>query len=208
MCCEERFKNPAAKRFGNATTIVAHRDPEVVIGPSLDSEIAAGGHGVEGVGCEVDEHLLDLDGVGRKEEAGVDLDADIHVAGLDAAEQLVSFEDGGREVQRFAGSRLARGHVASEVEQTLGEIGAMAGRYLGEPEGIESVFFRGRKAVDGDLQVAEDQSELVIEIVSDSAGEGAGQLEALDVLKLRGRGHGSLVLGSKKGAEKILVTAC
>jgi hypothetical protein len=42
----------------------------------------------------------------------------------------------------------------------------------------------GRQVVQGEFQIAQDKSELVIQIVRDSAGESAGQLKALHVLKL------------------------
>ncbi len=173
-------------------------------------DAAAVGHGVAGVGHQVQQHLLDLrrvraDRLRRRGELEVELDAFLD----EAAQDLCEASHRVVEVVEPRRHDLA----PAERQQLLGQRG---GAHRGAADGVERLrHLAPRRLLHGrDLALAQDDGEQVVEVVGDAPGEIADRLHLLrlpdllfepllrgDVERDPGRAHGHPALVAHGAAD-------
>ena len=146
----------------------------------LDGQPAAVRHGVARVDGEVQEHLLDLTGIGRhgsevrrghRDELDRLAEEPIEHR-VQAADDAVDVEHGGREHLLSAeGQELAR-----ERRRLVGG--------LADPLGIDAERVLGGQPPQDEVAVAADDHEQVVEVVSDAARELADGVHLLGLAEL------------------------
>ena len=193
---EERFEDVRAHVGRHAGAGVAHLERHVVARRHRkvsrrerrvrvevagdDAEFAAVGHGIAGVGGEIDQDLLELRRVRDDQpQPGVQRRLDPNVFADGAFEQAAQILDDGVDVDRGGPQHLA----AAEGEQLAGQGGgALAGFF----DLLEVRVDRLVRAdlVEQHLAVAGDRRQDVIEVVGDSARETADRLHLLGLAEL------------------------
>ena len=181
----EGFEHACEGGFVHAGAGVAHDEGDVAAGGDFvraggarlsevgvgggEGEFSAFGHGLAGVDGEVDDDLLDLDGIGvdgAQFIGGAEVEADILAEETGQDPDHVFEEEVEVEV---SGLKYA---AAAEGEQLRGEGG---GAFCGLADfgevGICGVV--GADAAQGDFAVAGDGGEEVVEVVGNTAGESA-----------------------------------
>ena len=142
-----------------------------------DLELAAGGHGLDGVADEVGEHPAHLHRVGAHAELAGRAGERERAAGAgERAERAPLAADEGREVQHPGADRLA----GREPEQAGRELAAAARGLLD----VGDVRRRVVRRLAGEPGVAEQDRQQVVDLVGDAAREPAEALHLLRVPQL------------------------
>ena len=140
-------------------------------------EPAAVGHRVAGVDGEVDQHLLDLAGVGLdRPQVGRDASLQLDVLAERAAQQLLELGDDVVEVEHL---RL-HDFAAAEDQQLAGQRGRALARRGGSPRrpprpSASSPADARRRRTRRSCRMTREE---VVEVVGDAAGELAEALQA------------------------------
>jgi hypothetical protein len=146
----------------------------------LDGELAALGHGVAGVDRQVEQHLLDVAGVGLdRPQLRVGHGDQLDVLADDAAEHPVHVRHHGPQVEDL---RLHDG-LAAEGQELAGQgRGPVPGG--GHLPDQLAAGVTGREAAQQQFAVAVDDGEEVVEVVGDAAGQPADRLHLLRLAEL------------------------
>ena len=155
----------------------------------LDRQLASLRHRVARVDDEVHEHLLDLTWVGLhapepRFEDGDDLD----VLADQAAQHLVHFAE---DVVQLKNSGLEK-LLPAEREQLAGQRAGSVGRLGDLLDVLANAGVSFSETVEGELAVAADRGQQVVEVVSHAAGELADGLHLLCLAQAGSRGAGEL----------------
>jgi len=193
---EEGFKDAGFDFGGHAGTVIGDGKHGVVAGlegrmrervlfigddiVGFNDEFSAAGHGVGGVDGEIEKDLFDLTGVGedaaeRIAAAHVEFD----VFAKKSLEEAAGFHDEVVEIEDAGLKQLP----AAESKQLAGERGGAVGDFADllaiGPGGIG-----GLDLIEGEVAVALDDGEEIVEIVRDAAGETAEGVHFLRLAKL------------------------
>ncbi len=184
---EEGLEDSGDELVGDAGAAVDHLNQNFGVGgiaEAFDGERAAAAeHGLAGVDQEIEEDLLELNGIAENLEIGLDLDAEgdaifSGVAGHDQEGFIDEFLDGD-----FAEDGLAAGQAEHGLADFSGLVSALEGFAEGLSDQVHvGIFGLGR--LEGELRVADDGGEEVVELVSDDGGDGADGGEALGFVQL------------------------
>ncbi len=190
-------KKGSKARLATSAAMVRDRDEDILAGDEiglprgiilveegvlhLDREPPARRHGVAPVHRQVEDRIFELAGIdlgrpGAAREHGFDLDALAERAFEQlghAADELVDVDDSGLE-------RLAAG----EGEQPPRERGGADGAFIGAFEIARNIAVSLADALPGKAEIADDDGEHIIEIMSDAAGELAHHLQPLELADL------------------------
>ena len=129
-------------------------------------------HRVAGVDREVDDHLLELAGIGaHRAEAAAVLDLELDPLAEQPVEQMRDLGDDVGELEHLRAQRL----LARESEQLPGQVGG-AVRVGADLLDVVIVAVAGRVAHQHQVAGAEDRGQDIVEIVGDAAGELADRL--------------------------------
>ena len=145
-----------------------------------DVELAALGHGVAGIGHEVEEARFELAGVdGHRRGAGLEIEVDLHVLAERAGHDLGHALDEAVDVDRRRPQRLA----AREGEKPASQLGAAQGG--GQRLGRQLVVRRPLlELLAQQVEVADDDAQEVVEVVGEAAGQVADGFHLLRLLEL------------------------
>ena len=142
---------------------------------------AAVRHRVACVDGEIDDHLLDLAGVGADgAEPGAGADVELDVLAEQALQRAADLGDDRVQVERPRLEHLP----AAEGEQLLRQLGGAVGSPLDLAE-VAAKLDVAVRALEQQRGVAGDPGQQVVEVVGDAAGEPAEALELLRVQQLR-----------------------
>ena len=182
---EEGLEDFGHELFGDAGAAVDDLDFDLVFDQRrLDGEGAAfAEHGLAGVDEEIEEDLLDLYAVGVDVEIGLNLDAEGDAVFLRVAGQ----NDEGLFDDPLDGDGVKRGLPAREAEHGGANFPGLLGadESLGEgfaDEGHIGLVALG--ALKGELGIADDGGEEVVELVGDDGGDGADGRQSLRLHEL------------------------
>ena len=193
---EERLEDARLHFAAHAAASVGHGQQHVAAGldvgrqvvgvrvqddvAGLDGELAAARHGVAGVDRQIDEHLVDLAGVGldaREVRPRHDGQFDVLVEQL--AEHQLRVADLRIEVEHLGHADVA----AAEGEQLRGEADGAVGSLVDLLGGAEQRVARPQ-ARRQQLGEALDDRQQVVEVVGDAAGQPADGFHLLGVAQL------------------------
>ena len=162
----------------------------------FDGELAVALHGVARIDREIEQGVLDLDGIDK----GVPQAAGNHGLDFDAlaerpAQHVVDAADQAAEIDHFRRERLA----AAEGQQLRGELRTARD---GGDRGLQALLGAviARDVATEELQIAADDLQHVVEVVRDAAGQLADRLHLLRLKQLR-LGLGAL---GNRGRDPLL----
>ena len=163
---------------GDADAAVEDADEELAGGVELGAEDDFAepeggiGHGLHGVANEIDEDLLNLDGIALDTgECGGGLDAEADAAGDGLfAEEEGSFPEEGGDVVAAAGEALAAEEGAEAVEGFAGA-GAVGEDALGGEESAVVVDLLAAEPTEAGVGVGDDGGEGLADLVRDGGGD-------------------------------------
>lgn len=182
---EERLEGPCTGRLIHALAGVADAKAQrgraiVLDGLGLDRQLSTRRHCVACVQRQVDQHLLELTGIGVDRPGLGSRDGDeLDVLTDQAPQQLVGREHDPVDVDELELEHLAAAERKELPRQRRGPAGGAA-----DLLGIGPRERPLRHRIEQQLAVAGDRRQEVVEVVSDAAGQATDRLEPLRTTKL------------------------
>ena len=159
----------------------------------LDDQAAAVGHRVARIDREIDEHLLELAGIGLDgPEVHAETSLEHHPLAERPMEQVLEPGNDVVEVEHLGLDDFA----AAEDEQLPRELRSALRRLRGSPRRPRASSGLLGQRVGGELGVVDDDPEQVVEVVRDTARKLADALEATRLVELLGQRSLTLGLGA------------
>ncbi len=192
----EGLEQPVAGRLVHAGAVVGDAEQHEIAGRAVgadgrvgsvqadgfggDGDPAGAGDGVTGVDTEVGEDLVELRGVhAHRPDLLAGLPDQVDVLADEAAEHLQGGVHTAVQIEHLRVDRLPPGkgeYLAGDLGGAGGGVGDL--REIGVQGGV------GRHLVQGDLRIAEDDTQHVVEIVRHAPGQPADGLHLLAVEEL------------------------